>query len=357
MKEVWIKADEGSWEDRKPVITAAIESGVDKILVNEDEIEKVNELGEIETATLTKNTEDSNADIPLYPVKDEVPDEVPDEEAFYIEISDKDFERFAAEAADKAEYLVTIGEDWKIIPLENLIADIEESSKLIAGAETGEDAETAFETLEKGSDGVLLDTNEPGEIKETVRKRDEADSEQLELVEAEITNVEQTEMADRVCVDTSTIMEHGEGMLIGSTSKCLFFVKAETSESPYVASRPFRVNAGGVHQYIRTPSGETKYLSEIKSGDKVQALDEEGKTRKAVVGRSKIEKRPMMLIEAEYKGETGKALLQNAETIKVATSEEPKAVTDLEEGDKVQVYFENVGRHFGKKVEESLVEK
>jgi len=50
MKEVWYKADEGDWDDRLPLITAAIESGVDYVLVNEDEVGKVRELGEVGVA-------------------------------------------------------------------------------------------------------------------------------------------------------------------------------------------------------------------------------------------------------------------------------------------------------------------
>jgi 3-dehydroquinate synthase II len=50
-------------------------------------------------------------------------------------------------------------------------------------------------------------------------------------------------------------------------------------------------------------------------------------------------------------------LLQNAETIKIATREGQKAVTDLEAGDEVLVYYEPGGRHFGEAVEESIIEQ
>jgi 3-dehydroquinate synthase II len=150
-------------------------------------------------------------------------------------------------------------------------------------------------------------------------------------------------------------------MLVGSMSRGLFFVHAETADSPYVASRPFRVNAGAVHAYVRTPGGETKYLSELRSGDEVQIVDTAGNTRETIVGRSKIEKRPMFRVQAEieHDGETDliETLLQNAETIKVATSEGRKAVTDLQEGDEVLVYYEPVARHFGEAVEESIIEQ
>jgi len=49
--------------------------------------------------------------------------------------------------------------------------------------------------------------------------------------------------------------------------------------------------------------------------------------------------------------------LQNAETIKVATGEGRKAVTDLAEGDEMLLYYEDVARHFGEAVEESIIEK
>jgi 3-dehydroquinate synthase II len=144
-------------------------------------------------------------------------------------------------------------------------------------------------------------------------------------------------------------------------SRGLFFVHAETAESPYVASRPFRVNAGAVHAYVRAPDGSTSYLSELKSGDEVQVVDTDGSTREAIVGRSKIERRPMFRVQAELDADGGtdtvETLLQNAETVKVATREGRTAVTDLAAGDEVLVYHEAGGRHFGETVEESIIER
>jgi 3-dehydroquinate synthase II len=124
-----------------------------------------------------------------------------------------------------------------------------------------------------------------------------------------------------------------------------------------VASRPFRVNAGAVHAYVRTPEGGTKYLSELKSGDEVQVVDLDGTTREAIVGRVKIEKRPMFRVEARLDDDRVETLLQNAETIKVPTRDGRRAVTDLEAGDEVLVYYEQTARHFGEAVEESIIEK
>jgi 3-dehydroquinate synthase II len=164
-------------------------------------------------------------------------------------------------------------------------------------------------------------------------------------------------MGDRVCIDTCSLMISGEGMLIGSGANGFFLVHAETEESPYVAPRPFRVNAGPVHAYIYE-NGKTRYLSELEAGDEVMIVRSNGETRHGVVGRIKIERRPLMLIEADIEGMTIKTLLQNAETIKlVAEGGTPVAVTALKPGDVVLAHYERAGRHFGIGVEETLIER
>ena len=387
-RTVWIKADDavGDWETRKQRITTAIEAGVDWVLVDEADVDRVRELGEINVAAFRSDAdmldeaepagEGAAADA-YFVGKDGEGDGTVDlpadfagsadlstlrrgrtgPQGAYVRIFDENYEAFAEAAAEAADYTAVIGEDWTIIPLENLIARIGEETDLLAGVTAAEEAQTAFETLELGADGVLLDTDNPDEIRNTVEVRDAAERETLDLTYGEVLDVERAGMADRVCIDTGSLMDHDEGMLIGSMSRGLFFVHAETAESPYVASRPFRVNAGAVHAYVRTPDGGTKYLSELKSGDKVQVVDTDGNTREAIVGRVKIEKRPMFRVELEIDGDRIETLLQNAETIKVATGKGRKAVTDLEAGDEMLLYYEDVARHFGEAVEESIIEK
>lgn len=396
-RSVWLKADDtvGDWETRKKRITAGLESGVDWVLVDEGDVARVRELGDVKVAAFLQDTEAYVLDA------EETEDEVGDEayadayivgkdgegdgtvdlpsdlsgsadlttlrrgddraQGSFVRIFDQEYESFAEEAAHNAEFTLIVGENWKIIPLENLIARIGDETELVTGVTSAEEARTAFETLELGAEGVLLDTDNPDEIRKTVDVRDAAERETLDLLWAEVTAVERTSMADRVCVDTGSLLDHDEGMLVGSMGRGLFFVHAETAESPYVASRPFRVNAGAVHAYVRTPGGETKYLSELKSGDEVQVVNSNGKTREAIVGRVKIEKRPMFRVEARVETDSGEdrieTLLQNAETIKVPTSEGRKAVTDLQAGDEMLVYYEDTARHFGEAVEESIIEK
>ena len=389
-RQVWLKADDevGDWEARKRRITAGLEAGVDWVLVDEHDVSRVRDLGVVNVAAFSNGDvhvmdaeadEDDDADVAVVGRDGEgdgtmdVPDDFAGSadlsvlrredkaDAGYVRIMDERYEEFAEAVAAEAEYTVVVGEDWQIIPLENLIARIGEETTLVAGVQSAAEAETAYETLEIGADAVLLDADDPDEIRETVAVRDEQDREQLSLRHATVTEVERTGSADRVCIDTGSLLDHDEGMLVGSMSRGLFFVHAETAESPYVASRPFRVNAGAVHAYVRTPDGGTKYLSELEAGDEVQVVDTEGRTREAIVGRAKIEKRPMFRVTAEVETEDGTdrigTLLQNAETIKVATSEGRKAVTELEEGDEMLVYYEDTARHFGEAVDESIIEK
>jgi 3-dehydroquinate synthase II len=113
-----------------------------------------------------------------------------------------------------------------------------------------------------------------------------------------------------------------------------------------------------VHAYIRLADGQTKYLSEIRSGDRVLVVNFKGKSYPAVVGRVKIERRPLTLVEAEENGQIISTILQNAETI-CLTDPSGKAVSlvDLKEGSEVLVYREKTGRHFGVPVEETILEK
>lgn len=392
-REVWLKADDtvGDWDERRHRITAGLEAGVDWVLVDADDVGRVRELGDVNVAAFRSDAAlvaeaeaeaEGESEAGLYVVGKsgegdgtiDLPEDYAgsadlstlrrsDDQASgaYVRILDEPYESFAEAAAADAEYTIVVGEDWTIIPLENLIARIGSDTSLVAGVTTANEAEAAFETLEIGSDAVLLDSSDPDEIHATCDLRDALDREHLDLVWAEVTDVERIGSADRVCVDTGSLMKGDEGMLVGSMSRGLFFIHAETADSPYVASRPFRVNAGAVHAYVRTPGGETQYLSELESGDEIQLVDTDGTTREAIVGRAKIERRPMFRVEAEVEAEEGRdrveTLLQNAETIKIATRDGRTAVTDLEPGDEVRVYHEDTARHFGEAVEERIIEK
>ncbi len=182
--------------------------------------------------------------------------------------------------------------------------------------------------------------------------------EKTELTTATITSVEPLGMGDRVCVDTCTTMVPGQGLLVGNSSGVLFLIHAESLENPYVAARPFRVNAGPVHAYTRVGGGKTRYLSELCAGDSVLIVDEAGNTEPAVIGRLKIEKRPLMLIKAQVGDQTAATIVQNAETIRLTRPNgEAVSVVKLVPGDEVLCAVEKTGRHFGHAIEETITEK
>jgi WD40 repeat protein len=124
----------------------------------------------------------------------------------------------------------------------------------------------------------------------------------VSLVPAKVVDVKPVGMGARVCVDTCDLLSEGGGLLVGSQASGLFLIQAEVEDTPHAAARPFRVNAGPVSSYILTPDGTTKYLSELSTGDKVLVVNRRGETKPAVVGRTKIEWRPMVLVVAEYEG-------------------------------------------------------
>jgi 3-dehydroquinate synthase II len=374
MKFAWIMAEGTNWDSKKGIITTALESGIETVV----DFENVPEIIKLGNIRIVSDSDES--DIILVGRNSEgdgtlkIPDNLSESKdlaaitgfkrkgkqvASYIEITSKKHEELAREVGRIADYVILVGSDWKIIPLENIIADLQkEDVKLIAAVPDYEEAKLALETLEHGTDGILLYTSDINQIKKVAALIEKIESENYELKPATVTQIKPVGSGDRVCIDTCSMMKVGEGMLIGSYSKGLFLVHSESLESEYVASRPFRVNAGPVHAYVMTPDNKTKYLSEIETGDEILTVDKEGNTKTTVVGRVKIEKRPLMLIEAEYEDVKIKTLLQNAETIRLVGEDgSPISVADLKVGDKVMIYLDKGARHFGMSIEESIIEK
>jgi 3-dehydroquinate synthase II len=250
--------------------------------------------------------------------------------------------------------VIVKGVDWTIVPLENLLS---KTNNIFVEIQNLQEGQTAVDILEKGVEGVVINNPDPDAIRQIILMLKEK-KEKLELLTARVKRIEPLSSGDRVCVDTCSSMDLGEGMLVGNSSQALFLIHSENVENPFVNTRPFRVNAGPVHAYIRIADGQTKYLSEIRTGDRVLIVNFEGKTYPAVVGRAKVERRPLVLVEAEEKGQTISVILQNAETIRLVQPD-GKAVSliDLKEGSEVLVYCEKGGRHFGVQIDETIVER
>ena len=107
-----------------------------------------------------------------------------------------------------------------------------------------------------------------------------------------------------------------------------------------------------------TPGNKTRYLSELEAGDEVITINSKGEAKTAIIGRSKIERRPLLMIEAENDGQKIRTLVQNAETIRMVSDKgEPLSVADIKVGDKILAYFTDGARHFGMAIEEQIIEK
>jgi len=330
MKEIWIKAD--PW--KKELVTTALEAGANAVIVPSDKVEKVKELGLITTVS-------DNGDLKW------------EKDVVYVEIrSTEDKEKIIKLSRQKKVIVKT--RDWTIIPLENLVA---QTNNIFVEVDDLESAKTSVGILEKGVDGLIITERNPIRAREIINEI-KSDQQTTELIKLRVDNIQPLGMGDRVCVDTCTMMGIGEGCLIGNSSQALFLIHAESIENPYVSPRPFRVNAGPVHAYIMVPGGKTRYLSEIKAGDEVVKINSAGQAIPLVVGRVKIEKRPLLLVEATGPNGLVSTILQNAETIRLVRPDgEAISVVKLKPGDEVLGYVEEAGRHFGHKIKETITEK
>ena len=272
--------------------------------------------------------------------------------------SNKDIENILDSAKKGLDFVIIEVKDWKIIPLENIIAKLHKiHTKIFSIARNAKEARKMFSILDVGVDGVIFNTGSMNEVREALVY---LGSKSFELSTAKILEIQEVGDGERVCVDTASMLNRGEGMLIGSRANFLFLVHNESVGSSFTSPRPFRVNAGAVHCYTLAPDGTTKYLSELETGVEILVLDSKGKARRAAIGRCKIEKRPMLMIKAKVGDEIGGIIAQDAETIRfVKSNGRLVSVTHLKKGDSILVHSKAAtGRHFGMEVsDEYILEK
>ncbi|MFO7592589.1 MAG: 3-dehydroquinate synthase II [Pseudomonadota bacterium] len=330
-KRFWVNIDPFS----TAMVTAAIESGAEAVVVPEGRHEESRRLGHIATIAADGDLQWGR-------------------EVQRIRIDSQEDE----ERVSPAMLNIIDNGDWTIIPLENLLA--KHRGNLIQTVHSAEEAKIALQVMERGADGILLVTDDPAEVRRTAQVMQALNTVAIPLQTARITATRPVGMSDRCCIDTTSLLPPGEGLLVGNTADALFLVHNENVDSPYCAARPFRINAGAVHAYTLQPDNRTRYLAELSSGDTVLGCDPQGRARSVVVGRNKIERRPMLLISAENsEGREVSLIMQNAETVRLTgPAGEPLSVTALQPGDEVlAAFFAKTGRHFGHALEESIEER
>ncbi len=322
MKEILFKAI----PFEKKLVTLALESGVDGVIVEPERVEQVKELGRVQVFT--------PADFDQ------------------ISLAGKGDEELAAESLRRGSRVI-LSDGWEIIPVENLLA---QGQGLGVEAGSYKQAVLASGILERGVDFVVVLPSAAAELKAIVREL-KVRQHDVPLAAARITAVEPVGLGHRVCVDTISMLPPASGMLVGNSSAFTFLVHAETEDNPYVAARPFRVNAGAVHAYCLMPGDKTSYLEELRAGSEVLIVQADGGASKATVGRVKVEIRPMLLVRAEAGGEEGAVFLQNAETIRLVRPDGSSvSVVHLRPGDEVLVRTDAAGRHFGMRIKEEIKE-
>ena len=141
MKKFWVNVIPYN----KETVIAALESGAEAVVIPDGESKTIRQFGKIKTV-------EKSGDI------------VPGKDVEFIDIKSKaDEDKAAAVPAEKIVVLRML--DWTIIPIENLLA--RRGKNIIVQVENSNRAKLMVEILEKGVDGVLLNTTSVNEIKKT----------------------------------------------------------------------------------------------------------------------------------------------------------------------------------------------
>jgi 3-dehydroquinate synthase II len=245
----------------------------------------------------------------------------------------------------------------RVIPLENLRADAGRSFRIWTLIEEPAQLPAALGALEHGAHVVVIPASSL-EAVDGIEAALEARPPKLTgWTLARLRSLRPAGMGDRVLVDTTSILRPSEGMLVGSTAAFLFHVASEAEGSAYTRPRSFRVNAGAAHSYVLLADGSTRYLSELGPGDAVFVSEPRSPGRSVRVGRIKIERRPLTLLEATVEGRSRTLFVQEAETVRLSSARGRTPVTGLRSGDRLVGCGFPPGRHLGQAVEEAVEER
>jgi 3-amino-4-hydroxybenzoic acid synthase len=269
--------------------------------------------------------------------------------AGFVDVRDDRTLQLSCAGALVLPYTVIHFADPTKIPLEIVLAAAEPGEgELVTVVESLEEAAIVFDVLERGSDGILYGPRGADEVFALARLL-EATTPQLQLSTLTVESIRHVGLGDRVCVDTCSHFEEDEGILVGSYSSGFVLCCSETHPLPYMPTRPFRVNAGALHSYTLGPDNRTHYLSEVGSGMALLAVGADGRTRRVVVGRAKLESRPMLEIRTHAEdGRLVSLTVQDDWHVRVlGPGGKVLNVTELQSGDELLGYLAADKRHVG----------
>ncbi len=245
----------------------------------------------------------------------------------------------------------------RVIPLENLIAEAHGRFPVWVVVDRLRDLPAMLGALEHGADTVVAEVRDVADLDEVEAALDTVGARAIPWELVEVTRASPAGLGDRVIVDTTSLLRPREGLLVGSSAAFLFHVASEAVGSRFTRPRPFRINAGAPHSYTLLADGTTRYLSELVAGDAVLVAEPAGRVRAVRVGRLKIERRPLLLVEAAPRGRAFTVFLQEAETVRLSGEHDAIPSTQVARGTRVYGAAFPPARHMGGVVEESIEER
>ena len=279
----------------------------------------------------------------------------------YVDVADREsLERGCERLGDAGQAVFRFRDETKI-PLEIVLAHAEpHGTRVVTCVGDSVEADVVLGVLEMGSHGVLfgsLELDQVIRVGDTVAGRDQETT--VPLVQLTVTGSRHVGMGDRACIDTCSYLGLDEGVVVGSFARGGVLVCSETHALPYMPTRPFRVNAGAIHSYAVAPDDRTWYLSDLRAGMPLLAVRTDGRTRRIVVGRVKIERRPLIQLQFEAEGgQTVELVAQEDWHVRVFGAEPgPRNVTSLRPGDRVLGLLMGRARHVGLPISEWMLEQ
>jgi 3-dehydroquinate synthase II/3-amino-4-hydroxybenzoic acid synthase len=371
-KELWLDARDYSQKDWQVMVELATNNGYSAVLFLQNQLKYADSIPKsVKKMIYLNENEDFDykslpetvalEDVIVFSKNIEVLNTIKKvNKGLYISVNDKASLDETVEKSNQYKHIIIDFLCETNIPLELVLAFSQKNNcKICKKVNAGKDGWIASMVMEMGCHEVLLKTTRPEDIVDLKVHLESLEQHKIDLQELTVISSKHIGMGDRVCIDTTSLLKEDEGFILGSTSQGGILVSSETHFLPYMELRPFRVNAGGIHLYAWNMENKTDYLSELKAGSGMMAVDSEGNVRKVAVGRIKIERRPLLLIEAkDDQGREVNVILQDDWHVRVIG---PKGValncTELKAGDKVMGYTCAGGRHVGIKIDENIIEK
>ena len=122
-------------------------------------------------------------------------------------LSNKDIDKILESAKKGLDFVIIEVKDWKIIPLENIIAKLHKiHTEIFTVAKNVKEGRKMFSILDVGVDGVIFQTNSLTEVKETLVN---LGSKNFELKTAKVLDIQEVGDGERVCVDTASMLHKG----------------------------------------------------------------------------------------------------------------------------------------------------